>query len=69
LASVRRVSERELVSYWGGLPVGVVCDRQAAVCGVLRDETAAGVSTTHKGLVPFLRHLLRRELAAPGDRG
>lgn len=69
LATVRRVSERELVGYWGGLPVGVVCDRRAAVFGVLRGQTAAGVSTTHDGLVPFLRHLLRRELAAPGDRG
>jgi sugar-specific transcriptional regulator TrmB len=64
-AGVRDVAAREIEAYWGGLPVALVADRRRAVCGVLqRDGRAAGVGTEHPGVVPFLRHVLRRELAA-----
>ena len=62
-ALVRPVSENELRAYWGGLPIAVVADRAAAVCGILGAEGHAnGVATSSPGLVPFIRHLLRREL-------
>jgi hypothetical protein len=62
--AVRRpVAEAELLPYWGGLPVLLVCDRAHAVCGVVRDGAAEGIETRNAGVVPFLRHLLRREIA------
>jgi hypothetical protein len=62
---VREVVAREIEAYWGGFPVAVVADRRRAVCGVVqRGEVAAGIVTDHLGVVPFLRHLLRRELAS-----
>lgn len=68
-AILRQVSEDELVGYWGGLPVALVCDRAHAVCGVMAGGSTSGVETRSAGLVPFLRHLLRRELAsAAGPR-
>lgn len=62
--AVRVVAEHELVTYWSGHPVIVVVDRGLALCGTLTPEAGRGVLTTHNALVPFLRHLLRRELAA-----
>lgn len=63
-AIVRAVPESELRAYWGGLPVAVVADRARAVFGVLGEgEWASGLATTARGAVPFLRHVLRRELA------
>ena len=60
----RAIPEDELRSYWGGLPVAVVADRKRAVFGVLAGgQTASGVSTAAAGAVPFIRHLLRREVA------
>jgi sugar-specific transcriptional regulator TrmB len=61
LRNVRRV---ELESYWGGLPVLLVVDRRRAVCGILVSDGARGIVTSNPGIVPFLRHLLRRELAS-----
>lgn len=64
-AVVREVPARDIEMYWGGLPVALVADRRRAVCGlVLRDQGAAGIATEHPGVTPFLRHLLRRELAS-----
>lgn len=63
-AIVRPVAEAELSAYWGGLPVVLVCDRAHAVCGVLTGDIVTGVETRSPGVVPFLRHLLRRELAS-----
>ncbi|MBI1723589.1 MAG: TrmB family transcriptional regulator [Gemmatimonadetes bacterium] len=67
-AAVRSVAWKELISYWGGQPMVVVADRVAAVCGTIgTDGSASGMATRSPGVVPFLRHLLRRELApAPG---
>lgn len=66
-ALVRAVPERDLQAYWGGLPVAVVADRARAVFGVLAGGgLASGLDTTAGGAVPFLRHLLRRELAGSG---
>jgi sugar-specific transcriptional regulator TrmB len=63
-ATVRPVDDAELRAYWGGLPVGLVADRRRAVFGVLAgDGTASGLDTTAPGAVPFIRHLLRRELS------
>ena len=62
-ALVRVVSHPELEAYWGGLPLAVVGDRHRAVCGVLSRESGSGLATSDAGVVPFLRHLLRRELA------
>lgn len=61
--AVRVVAAQDLVSYWSGQPVIVVVDRGLALCGTLTPEAGRGVMTTHGALVPFLRHLLRRELA------
>jgi hypothetical protein len=58
------VPTAELVRYWGGLPVAVLADRTRAVCGTVDGDRCDGVATTSPGLVPFLRHLLRRELAS-----
>ena len=62
-AALRPVAPAELTVYWGGMPVALVCDRVQAVCGIVSEERTEGIRTTSPGLVPFLRHLLRRELA------
>jgi sugar-specific transcriptional regulator TrmB len=62
-AIVRDVPRAELGAYWGGLPVAVVGDRRRAVCGVFAPDGVRGIATSNPGIVPFLRHLLRRELA------
>ena len=60
----RPVPLDELRAYWGGLPVAVVADRKRAVFGVLAGgTTASGIATAAPGAVPFLRHLLRKEVA------
>src|SRR5882672_3356401 len=59
-AVVRSVSESQLMAYWGGLPVAVAADRVRAVFGVLTARGASGVTTDAAGVVPFVRHLLRR---------
>jgi HTH-type transcriptional regulator, sugar sensing transcriptional regulator len=61
---VREVPRTELEAYWGGLPISVVVDRRRAVCAVLAADWTRGIVTSNAGAVPFLRHLLRRELAA-----
>jgi sugar-specific transcriptional regulator TrmB len=64
-AAVRVIPPREIEAYWGGLPVALVADRRRAVCGVVRGAgDAAGIATEHPGVIPFVRHLLRRELAS-----
>jgi HTH-type transcriptional regulator, sugar sensing transcriptional regulator len=64
-AQVRQTTPGEIAAYWGGLPVAVVSDRRVAVLGLLADQvTASGFVTSHPAVVPFIRHLLRRELAA-----
>ncbi len=68
-ASVRDVPAGEIETYWGGLPVALVADRRRAVCGVvLEGGRAAGIATEHPGVIPFVRHLLRRELASPSPQ-
>jgi sugar-specific transcriptional regulator TrmB len=68
-AVVREVAPREIEAYWGGLPIALVADRRRAVCGILqRDEGAAGIATEHAALIPFVRHLLRRELASSSSQ-
>jgi len=62
-AIIRDVPRTELAAYWGGLPVAVVGDRRRAVCGILAPDGVRGIATSNPGIVPFLRHLLRRELA------
>lgn len=63
-AIVRDVPVRDIEVYWGGLPIALVADRRQAVCGIVRrDQGAAGIVTEHPAVIPFLRHLLRRELA------
>ncbi|MGD0483204.1 MAG: helix-turn-helix domain-containing protein [Gemmatimonadales bacterium] len=63
-AALRTVPPAELTAYWGGMPIALVCDRSLAVCGIVSGDQADGIRTASRGLVPFLRHLLRRELAA-----
>jgi hypothetical protein len=64
-AVVRQVPAREIEAYWGGLPVALVADRRLAVCGIVHaNGDAAGIATEHPGVIPFIRHLLRRELAS-----
>lgn len=64
-AQLRQVAPREIATYWGGLPVAVVSDRRIAVLGLIADgEIGSGILTAHPAEVPFIRHLLRRELAA-----
>ena len=63
-AVVRDVPAGDVEAYWGGLPIALVSDRRRAVCGiVLPAGDAAGIATEHPGVVPFVRHLLRREFA------
>jgi sugar-specific transcriptional regulator TrmB len=62
-AVVRDVPRAELLAYWGGLPVALVGDRRRAVCAVATSDGVHGTATANPGMVPFLRHLLRRELA------
>jgi len=63
-ARQRAVRQDDLRSYWGGLPVAVVVDRREAICAVVRDGAWTGVQAGDSVLVPFIRHLLRRELAS-----
>jgi HTH-type transcriptional regulator, sugar sensing transcriptional regulator len=63
-ALVRPVTPAEIEAYWGGLPIAVVADRRRAVCAVASSTGATGVATEHHAIVPFVRHLLRRELAS-----
>lgn len=69
-AQLRQVSTQEISTYWGGLPLAVASDRRMAVLGLLADNGgASGIVTGHAAEVPFIRHLLRRELAsAAGQR-
>jgi sugar-specific transcriptional regulator TrmB len=68
-AAVRSVPPGEIEAYWGGLPVALVADRRRTVCGVMHgDGTVAGVVTEHGGVLPFVRHLLRRELASAASQ-
>jgi len=60
----RPVPDEQLAAYWGGSPVAVVADRARAVFGVIQGSAASGIATSAPGAVPFLRHLLRRELAS-----
>jgi len=63
-AILRPVPEGELRSYWGGLPVAVVADKAHAIMGIITPSGAAsGLATDAAGVVPFVRHLLRREIA------
>lgn len=63
-ATVRPAPAAEVRAYWGGLPVLVLADREHAACGVLDGaKGSAGVVASSAGLAPFLRHLVRRELA------
>lgn len=68
-ALVRKVSAAEIQSYWGGLPVAMVSDRRRAVCALESGSVTTGVATTHPAVVPFIRHLLRRELASAASQG
>ena len=61
--TARPVAAEELHAYWGGLPVAILADRSRAVFGVLQERGGSGIATSAPGAVPFLRHLLRRELA------
>jgi sugar-specific transcriptional regulator TrmB len=63
-AALRPVPAAELNAYWGGLPMVLICDRAHAVCGVVSEGRTEGLESRSPGLVPFLRHLLRRELAS-----
>jgi len=63
-ALLRPVPTAELVAYWGGFPVAILADRARAVCGTVNGDRCDGVATTSPGVVPFLRHLLRREFAS-----
>ena len=63
-AIVRPVSGPTIEAYWGGLPIAVVADRRRTVCAIASGDGATGVATEHPALVPFVRHLLRRELAS-----
>ena len=64
-AVVREVPMRDIEAYWGGLPIALVSDKRRVVCGiVLPNGDAAGIATEHPGVIPFMRHLLRRELAS-----
>lgn len=62
-AQVREVPADQIRAYWGGLPVAVVADRRRTVLGLAAGEVVNGIATAHPAVVPFVRHLLRRELA------
>lgn len=62
---VRPVSLETLRDYWGGMPVIVIADVDRAVCGIIAGAATGGLITTMRGVIPFLRHLVRRELAGP----
>lgn len=64
-AILRPAPAGEVRGYWGGLPVLVLADRIHAACGVLGEAGAtAGLVASSPALAPFLRHLLRREIAS-----
>ncbi len=68
-AHVRDTRPDEIAAYWGGLPVALVSDRRVAVLGLFADgPLATGIMTSHPAEVPFIRHLLRRELAAAASQ-
>jgi sugar-specific transcriptional regulator TrmB len=60
---VRAVSQSDLRAYWSGLPLAAVADRSYAVCGILSGPDSSGIAGVVPGVVVFVRHLLRRELA------
>lgn len=63
-ATLRAVTDASLREYWGGMPVVVIAGRTRAVCGVMSDDpSGSGIATTMAGIIPFLRHLARREMA------
>jgi sugar-specific transcriptional regulator TrmB len=62
-AHVRTVPEADLRGYWGGLPLVAVADRSYAVCGIVSEPASSGMAGVVPGVVVFVRHLLRRELA------
>lgn len=64
----RVVADQALREYWGGQPLAVVADQGRAVCGVLDAGAASGIATTMPGLIPWFRHIIRRELAHTADR-
>ncbi|HTT67282.1 MAG TPA: helix-turn-helix domain-containing protein [Gemmatimonadales bacterium] len=68
-ALVRSVPPGEIESYWGGLPIAIVADRRRAVCALENRSGTTGVATNHPAVVPFVRHLLRRELASAAAQG
>jgi sugar-specific transcriptional regulator TrmB len=68
-AIVRTVPPSEIQSYWGGLPIAIVSDRRRAVCALDSGSGTTGVATSHPAVVPFIRHLLRRELASAAAQG
>jgi len=63
-AVVRVVPTAEIREYWGGLPIAIVADRRRAVCALETGSGTTGIATSHPAVVPFVRHLLRRELAS-----
>jgi len=68
-AVVRQARATEIEAYWGGLPLALVADRRHTVCGIVHQNGgAAGIATEHPGVIPFVRHLLRRELASPSTQ-
>ncbi len=63
-ATIRPTALAEVRSYWGGLPVLVLADRAHALSGVLGENGRCdGLVSSSPGLLPFLRHLVRREFA------
>jgi sugar-specific transcriptional regulator TrmB len=61
-ATIRPTPISEIRSYWGGFPLLVISDRAQAVCGVIAEGgRSEGLVCASRGLVPFLRHLVRRE--------
>jgi len=59
----RAVPEAELRAYWGGLPLAAVADRRWAMCGIVAGPDSSGMAAVVPGVVAFVRHLLRREIA------
>jgi sugar-specific transcriptional regulator TrmB len=68
-ATVRAVPADALREYWGGNPVVVIADMDRAVCGIISGSSAGGMITTMPGIIPFFRHLVRRELAGQPSHG
>jgi sugar-specific transcriptional regulator TrmB len=65
-AVLRAVPAAELVEYWGGLPFAAVVDRRTAVFGIVgAGGSPVAQLSQSPAAVPFVRHVLRRELTAP----